>query len=53
MQKNNYPQNSLTSGKAVDAIFLGLSKAVDKVLHNMSVSQLENVGMSGPFLSWF
>ena len=43
----------VASGKEVDAIFLDLSKAFDKVPHNLLVKKLENSGIGGPLLAWF
>ena len=49
---NNILQ-SVASGKEVDAIFLDLSKAFDKVPHNLLLNKLEKYGIRGPLLSWF
>jgi hypothetical protein len=43
----------VASGKEVDAIFLDLSKAFDKVPHNLLLKKLENSGIGGPLLAWF
>ena len=44
---------SVASGEEVDAIFLDLSKAFNKVPHNLLSNKLENYGIRGPLLSWF
>ena len=43
----------VASGKEVDAIYLDLSKAFDKVPHNLLLKKLENSGIGGPLLAWF
>jgi hypothetical protein len=47
---------SVASGKEVDAIYLDLSKAFDKVSHSETLQELhklENYGIGGSLLSWF
>ncbi len=43
----------VASGKEVDAIYLDLSKAFDKVPHNLLLKKLVNSGIGGPLLAWF
>jgi methylaspartate ammonia-lyase len=44
---------SVVSSKEVDAIYLDLSKAFDKVPHNLFLQKRENSGISGSLLSWY
>ena len=44
---------SLASGKEVDAIYLDLSKAFNKVPHHLLTTKLERYGISGSLLKWF
>ena len=43
----------LASGQEVDVIHLDLSKAFDKVPHNLLLSKLQLLGLSGSVLQWF
>ena len=45
--------DSVASGKQVDAIYLDLSKAFDKVPHHHLLSKLCDFGIRGTLLSWF
>ena len=45
--------NSVAGGQEVDAIYLDLSKAFDKVPHNLLLTKIEMCGISDPLLSWF
>ena len=45
--------NSVAGGQEVDAIYLDLSKAFDKVPHNLLLTKIEMCGISCPLLSWF
>ena len=45
--------DSVASGKQVDAIYLDLSKAFDKVPHHLLLRKLSNFGIHGSLLSWF
>ena len=45
--------NSVASSQEVDAIYLDLSKAFDKLPHNLLLTKIEMCGISGPLLSWF
>ena len=45
--------DSAASGKQVDAIYLDLSKAFDKVPHHHLLSKLSDFGIRGTLLSWF
>ncbi|CAB4044310.1 Hypothetical predicted protein, partial [Paramuricea clavata] len=44
---------SVVSGEEVDAICLDLSKAFEKVPHDLLLQKLENSGISGSLLSWY
>lgn len=43
----------MASGNEVDAIYLDISKAFDKVPHHLLLRKLENLGIRGSLLSWF
>ena len=45
--------DSVANGKQVDAIYLDLSKAFDKVPHYLLLSKLCYLGIRGTVLSWF
>ena len=45
--------DSVASGKQVDAIYLDLSKAFDKVPHHLLLRKLSDFGIHGSLLSWF
>ena len=44
---------ALDMGKEIRMVFLGLSKAFDKVWHKGLIHKLENLGVRDPLLSWF
>ena len=44
---------SLACGKEIDAIYLELLKAFDRVSHNLLIAKLERYGICGPLLHWF
>ena len=43
----------LDRGSSVAAVFFDLSKAFDKVPHNLLLTSLANIGIFGLLLSWF
>ena len=43
----------VAGGQEVDAIHLDLSKALDKVPHDLSLTKLHHHGISGTALRWF
>ena len=43
----------MASGKEIDAIYLDLSKAFDKVPHHLLISKLSSFGISGCLLKWY
>ena len=45
--------DSMASGKEIDAIYLDLSKAFDKVPHHLLISKLSSFGISGCLLKWY
>ncbi|CAB3990546.1 Hypothetical predicted protein [Paramuricea clavata] len=45
--------DSVASGNEVDVIYLDLSKAFDKVPHNLLLLKLKHHGINGSLLSWF
>ena len=44
--------NCLNQSSQVDAILLDFSKAFDKVDHQILLSKMEDIGITGPLLSW-
>jgi hypothetical protein len=45
--------DSVASGNKVDVIYLDLSKAFDKVPHNLLLLKLKHHSINGSLLSWF
>ena len=45
--------SNLAQGKEFDAIYLDLSRAFDKVPHNLLITKLSSYGISGNLLMWY
>ena len=45
--------SNVACGKEIDAIYLGLSKAFDKVPHHLLLAKLSRYGISGSLHFWF
>ena len=45
--------DSVASGKKIDAIYLDLSKAFDKVAHHLLLEKLSKYAISAPLHHWF
>ncbi|EYC16215.1 hypothetical protein Y032_0034g2863 [Ancylostoma ceylanicum] len=44
--------SALNKGCTIDIIYVDLSKAFDKVCHNVLISKLEHIGIRGKLLEW-
>ena len=52
MGYTQYLLSSLDKGYQVDTIFMDLSKAFDRVNHDILIQKLRSIGVSNPLLSW-
>ena len=50
---HNILDSVLASGKETDVVYLDLTKAFDKVPHQMLLPKLKCYGIPGPLLEWF
>ena len=53
LQVYHHNLSNLAQGKEVDAIYLDLSRAFDKVPHNLLITKLSSYGISGNLLMWY